>query len=264
MIYLRYEVVNFFCYPLLFTLLMCNTGKAQVEFIAHRGASYLAPENTIASAKLGWELGAESVEVDIHLSKDNRVMVIHDSDTKKVSGKYLKVSKTNSQVLRKLDVGTFKDEKYKDEIIPFLEEVIEIIPPDRKLVIELKSRKEVIPWMKKAIDKCGKLEQIIFICFNWETIVETKQTFPENACYWLCNNQKELMKKINEVPKAGLEGLDLKHSIIDKKVMDQANKLGLKVLAYTVNNPLEAKRLINLGVTGITTDRPGWLKDKIY
>ena len=61
---------------------------AQNTFIAHRGASYLAPENTVASAKLAWELGADAVEVDVYLSKDNRVMVIHDKDTKRTcSGK---------------------------------------------------------------------------------------------------------------------------------------------------------------------------------
>lgn len=249
---------------ILFFVLLCIAGSAQVEFIAHRGASYLAPENTIASAKLGWELGAESVEVDIHLSKDNRVMVIHDSDTKKVSGKYFKVSETKSNVLRKLDVGSFKDEKYSDEIIPYLEEIIEIIPAGKKLVIELKSRKEVIPWMKRAIDKCDKLDQLIFICFDWETIIKTKQIFPDNTCYWLCNDPNELEKRWEDVAKSGLEGVDLKHSIIDKNVMETANELGLEVWTYTVNDPAEARRLINIGVTGITTDRPGWLRKNIH
>ena len=191
-------------------------------------------------------------------------MVIHDSDTKKVSGKYLKVSETKSNVLRKLDVGSFKDEKYNDEIIPYLEEIIEIIPVGKKLVIELKSRKEVIPWMKKAIDKCDKLDQLIFICFDWETIIKTKQTFPDNRCYWLCNDPNELEKRWEDVVKSGLEGVDLKHSIIDEKVMKTANELGLEVWTYTVNDPAEARRLINMGVTGITTDRPGWLRKNIH
>ena len=56
---------------------------SQVEIIAHRGASYPAPENTVAASKLAWELGADAVEADIHLSRDNKIMCIHDSGYKK-------------------------------------------------------------------------------------------------------------------------------------------------------------------------------------
>ena len=82
--------------------------RNSVEIIAHRGASYLAPENTLASVKLGWQKDAD-VEVDVYLSKDNRIVVIHDSTTKRTSGGTdLKVSESDSQELRKLDVGSFK------------------------------------------------------------------------------------------------------------------------------------------------------------
>ena len=73
--------------------------NAQVQIIAHRGASYLAPENTVASAKLAWELGADAVEVDIFLSKDNRIMVIHHPNTKRTSGKDYEVKNTSSDIL---------------------------------------------------------------------------------------------------------------------------------------------------------------------
>lgn len=233
------------------------------KFIAHRGASYLAPENTIASAKLGWKLGAEFVEVDIRLSKDNKIMVIHDSNTKRTTGQDYKVSQTNSDVLRKLDAGSFKNEKYKGEKIPFLEEIIDHLPPGQKLVIELKSRKETIPFLKNVIDQCGKKDQLMFICFDWETILETKKTFPDMVSYWLCGNKDEVMKKIHDISANKLDGIDLKYSIIDEEVMAQANKYNLDVFAYTVNDPEEAKRLISLGMKGITTDRPGWMKNQI-
>src|SRR4030042_6528931 len=91
--------------------------SGQVEIIAHRGASYLAPENTVASSMLAWELCSDAVEVDIYLSKDNRIMCIHDSNTKRTSGQDYVVKETDSGVLRKLDVGLFKDSKYKGEKI---------------------------------------------------------------------------------------------------------------------------------------------------
>ena len=73
-----------------------------VEFIAHRGASYLAPENTVASAALAWQLGADAVEVDVYLSKDKRIVVIHDKDTKRTAGMELPVAQTSAVELRQL------------------------------------------------------------------------------------------------------------------------------------------------------------------
>ena len=204
------------------------------------------------------------MELDIHLSKDNKVMVIHNGDTKKVSGKYYKVSNTNSDVLRTLDIGSFKGEKYKGEKIPFLSEMIDLVPKGKKLVVELKSREETIPWLKKVVEQSGKLDQLIFICFDWHTILATKRTFPKNTCYWLCDDKSELLKKMGDVAKSGLEGVDLKHSIIDREVMNEANKYHLDVVAYTIDDPKETERLIQLGVKGITTDRPAWLKKQVY
>ncbi|UOB17264.1 glycerophosphodiester phosphodiesterase family protein [Abyssalbus ytuae] len=243
-------------------LIFLFQAKAQ-EFIAHRGASWLAPENTLASVNLAWKLNADAVEIDIHLSKDNKLMVIHDSNTLKTSGAKHKIKTTHSELLRKLDVGISKDPEFKGERIPFLEEVIKTIPPDKKLVIELKSRKETIPFLKKTVTNSNKQKQLVFICFDWDTITELKKTFPENDCYWLSNNRSEVLRKLNKVAENNLNGIDLKYSIIDSTIMQKATQLNLDVIAYTVNKPLEAKRLITLGVKGITTDKPNWLKQNL-
>jgi len=73
---------------------------AQVQIIAHRGASYLAPENTVASATLAWELGADAVEVDIYLSSDNKVLCLHDENTRRTTGEDYSIKETSSQILR--------------------------------------------------------------------------------------------------------------------------------------------------------------------
>ena len=119
-------------------LTICFPMLAQVQIIAHRGASYLAPENTVASAKLAWELGTDAVEVDIFLSKDNRIIGIHDPTARRTSGHDYVIMDTHSDVLRTLEVGSFKDEKYRGEKIPFLEEIIQTIPHGKELVVEVK------------------------------------------------------------------------------------------------------------------------------
>ena len=160
----------------LFCLFIVSTSGCtkSVEIIAHRGASYLAPENTMASVMLGWKKEAD-VEVDVHLSKDNRIMVIHDSSTKKTGKTDLNVKDTPSRELRKLDVGSFKAAEYAGEQIPFLADVIKTIPPGRKLYVEIKCGKEVLPILEKLISQSGKMSQIVIIGFDLETVTLSKQ-----------------------------------------------------------------------------------------
>lgn len=236
---------------------------AQVEFVGHRGASFLAPENTVASAKLGWELGADGVEIDVYLSPDNRIMVMHDKSTKRTTGMDHIVSKTSSKELRKLDAGKWKDEKYAGEKIPFLKEVLKAIPKDKYLVIEIKTGPEIFPALEKAIKKSGKKKQVKFIAFSWESITTAKKIFPDNDCYWLTSVDKDLNAKINECVAAGLEGVDVKSKLVTPENMDKAKKLGLDVWCWTVDSPEEAKRVAGLGVSAITTNRPGWLREQL-
>lgn len=239
--------------------------SAQPEIIAHRGASYLAPENTVAAANLAWELNADAVEVDIYLTKDNRVVAIHDKTTKRTcSGKKsMKVAETPSMVLRELDAGVWKNEKYKGEKIPFLSEIIETIPPQKTLVVEIKCGSEVLPHLKRVVENSGKQEQIVFIAFGWDTILDTKKVFPENKCYWLSSVKIGLKNKMEQAAEKGLEGVNLNHKIIDEDVMKMAAENNLEVLTWTVDEPDEAERLAKLGVAGITTNRPGWMREQL-
>uniref|UniRef100_UPI0032178B29 glycerophosphodiester phosphodiesterase family protein n=1 Tax=uncultured Draconibacterium sp. TaxID=1573823 RepID=UPI0032178B29 len=236
---------------------------AQVEFVGHRGASYLAPENTVASAKLGWELGADGVEIDVYLTPDQRVVAIHDKTTKRTTGVDLVVSETRSKKLRKLDAGTWKDEKFAEEKVPFVEEVLKIIPEDRYLVIEIKTGPEIFTALQKAIKKSGKVKQVKFIAFNWETILTAKKLFPENDCYWLTSSAIALDNKMKECVAKGLEGVDVQSKLVTAENMTKAKKLGLDVWCWTVDSPEEGKRVSDLGVSAITTNRPGWLREQL-
>ena len=234
------------------------------QIIGHRGESYTAPENTIASAKLAWESGADAVEVDIHLSKDNRIMVCHDANTRRTSGEDFMIKETNSDILRKLDVGSFRDKKYKGEMIPFLEEIILTIPDGKELVIEIKCGIEVLARLKETIGEYGKNKKFSFISFDFHTITETRKVIPGSSCYWLCSDSDMFNRTVNLVPGAGLKGVSLQYSIIDAKVAEQIKTLNLELFAWTVDEPDEAKKLISSGVRGITTNRPGWLREQIY
>lgn len=238
--------------------------SAQVKIIAHRGASWLAPENTVAAARLAWELGADAVECDIYLSSDNKIIACHDATTKRTTGQDHRISETGSKTLRKLEAGSFKDEKYRGEKLPFLKELIKTVPEGKELVVEIKCRSEILPFLRKEIDKYRKGRNFSFICFDFQTICNTKNVFPEYPCYWLCSNAVLLEATFDKVPPANLEGISLGYAIINESVIEKAGRTGLEVYSWTVDDPAEAKRLIGLGVKGITTNRPGWLKDQIF
>jgi glycerophosphoryl diester phosphodiesterase len=237
--------------------------NSQVSIIAHRGESYLAPENTLASAKLAWKSKADAIECDIWLSKDNKIIVSHDGNTVRITGQDHKISDTNSDVLRTLDAGSFKDPKYKGEKLPFLYELIRTVPDGKEIVIEIKCGTEVLPSLKETVAKYSEKRKFTFICFDLSTIAETRKAFPQYPCYWLCDKSGLLEENFARVKEAGLQGVSLNYRLINEDVVKKATEMKLEVYSWTVNDPDEAKRLTELGVRGITTDRPGWLKEQL-
>lgn len=241
-----------------------------VEIIAHRGASYLAPENTMASVMLGWQKRA-NVEVDVYLTRDNRIVVIHDDSTKRTAGMDVKVAESTADELRKLDVGTFKSQEYAGEQIPFLDDVVQTIPPGRKLYIEIKCGKEILPYLRELLIRSGKMSQIVIIGFDLETVAESKKLI-DVPTYWLKGTAKDKETEqwiphdpqLAEVARSeGLDGLDVHYAGVTKEFALDVKASGLKFYVWTVDEPQEALRLIELGVDGITTNRPGWLEEQL-
>ena len=249
---------------LLATLSFMTSAQSQPFYIAHRGASHDAPENTLASAKLAWEQGADALEIDVYLASDNRIMVIHDKNTKRVSGgRNMVIADSPSLMLREMEVGSWKGEQFKGEKIPYIEEIIETVPEGKTLVVEVKCGPEIIPHMERVLSKKKCKGEILFIAFGWETITGLKQAFPDKKAYWLSSAKPEVKKRLPEVKSLGLEGINLQYGIIDQELVTEAHNLGLEVLAWTVDDPNEVRRLLDLGVTKITTNRPGWMREEI-
>lgn len=113
---------------LLLLLLGLVAQTSAVDIIGHRGASHDAPENTLAAFKLGWEQGADAVELDIWLTKDGKIVCLHDADTKRTTGVLKKAADSTLAELRTLDAGTWKDAKWRGEKIPTLTEALAAIP----------------------------------------------------------------------------------------------------------------------------------------
>ncbi len=223
----------------------------------------------MASVLLAWQLGADAVEIDVYLSKDKRIVVIHDSNTKWASGVEYAVKQTSAAQLRTLDVGRFKDNKYAGEKIPFLEEVIDSVPEDKKLYVEIKCGKEILPYFQQIIDGSGKRDQIVLISFSLDVVKSSKHLMPDIPAYWILGTRRDEYTKeciyhdlgwITTAQKYSLDGLDVHSEGLTKDFADAVRATGLGLYVWTVNDPVEAERLMKLRVQGITTDRPAWLK----
>jgi glycerophosphoryl diester phosphodiesterase len=227
--------------------------------VGHRGAAHDAPENTIASVRSGWNQNADAVEIDVYLTPDQRIVVIHDSNTKRVSGKSYDVSLTNSDVLRSLDVGSWKNKIFANEKIPFLEEVLETIPDGKLLFIEIKCGPEIIPVLKPTLEKSGKISRCVLISFQMEALTEAKKVMPEVKMYFLSGKvtHEELPALLNLLNENHLDGLDINYLSITTEIAEICGQHKIPLAAWTVDNLESAKRLIDLGVFAITTNNPG-------
>lgn len=235
------------------------------RIVAHRGASYLAPENTQASIKLAWELGADAAECDVMLTSDQEVILIHDKNTKKLTGQDFVVSETPWEQLKELSIIPRQTNlpEYNDEPIPLLKDVLGTIPGDRMLVIEIKTGQEILPHLKKVVDEYWTTGMISFIAFDFETILAVKDLYPDVPCYYLSAFRRNARKHLKAATEKGLDGLNLRHGIINRKMVDRCSKAGLDLWCWTVNHPANATEMKKLGVSAVTTDRPGWLRENM-
>ena len=244
---------------------------ARVEIIGHRGASFDAPENTVVAFNLSWAQKADASELDVHLTKDGKIVVIHDKDTKRVAGVDKNVADLMLAEVRMLDVGKWKGAKFAGEKIPTLEEMLATVPVGKRVFVEVKTGPEIVPELDRVL-KASKLkpEQTPVISFNAQVIAQIKKSRPDLAAYWIVNMKPkgkgsptadELIAKAKSIK---ADGLDLSVApALDKAFADKVKNAGLKLYVWTVNDAAVARRMAEVGVDGITTDRPGWLREQL-
>ena len=236
-----------------------------IEIIAHRGFSARAPENTVAAFELAWKSKADACELDIHLTADQQIAVIHDRDTERTTGTKLSVAKSNWADLAGLDAGSWKDRAYTGEKIPTLKQALATLPKgSRRFFIEIKCGPEIVPVLRNELASYEKkASQLAVISFNKEATAATKKAIPWLKVYQLSgakNSKKQpvdLTALITETKAAGLDGLDLG---LDwpwsPEMVSQIRAASLGVFAYTINKPADVRKLATIGVDGITTDDP--------
>lgn len=234
---------------------------------AHRGASHDAPENTLAALRLGYAQGADAGECDIRLSKDGRVVLLHDADTRRTgAGERIVAAQTPLAKLREIDVGRWKGARWAGEKIPTLEEALAAVPAGRRLLIEIKCGAEILPEIERVLAGAGlPASAIVLMSFDFEVAVAAKRRFPAVEAHWIVERKNTPASALaDQARAAGLDGLNLDRRFpIDTEFVSTVRAAGLRLHVWTADDPAEARRFAAAGVDSLTTNRPGWLRERL-
>ncbi len=240
--------------------------------VAHRGASYYAPENTIPAFMLAWEQGADAIEGDFFLTADGEIVCIHDPYTGRVAETSMVVSESSLRELKELNVGSWKGKEFGGATIPAIAEVFEIVPSGRKIFVEIKTGTEILPRLYEEIERAHLLPgQIVIISFNSEVIKEFKAARPMHKALWLSGISRD--EQGNPVPyteailetleNAGADGFSSNYRPVTPEIIDAVIDAGYEYHVWTVNDASTAKAFKHYGASSITTDRPGFIRENL-
>lgn len=240
---------------------------------AHRGGARLWPENSLLAFRNAIALGADFVEFDVHLSKDGQVVVIHDPTLERTATGVGAVSDRTLAELRTLRLKD-RDGKPTDETIPTLAELVGlVVPTPLRLLLEIKvdAERRRYPGIEEKVlgilDSHGMAARTIVMAFAEETvrrIRKLRQDVTTGGLFWpkgLAETRSTVEREIDGLRKLGARFVGLHQELVTAEVVKQAEKAGLLLGVWTVNDAPAMKRFIQLGVGILITDRPDVAKE---
>ncbi|MEK3908456.1 glycerophosphodiester phosphodiesterase [Oceanobacillus sp. FSL K6-0127] len=227
--------------------------------IAHRGASKLAPENTMPAFELALRMKAEAIETDVQLTKDNIPVLIHDEHVKRTTNSYGYIKDYHLAELKQLDAGSWFSKKFAGATILTLEEFLQWMS-DTPLHLHLELKNNKIDYMY--------LEPIVFELLNQYNVVDrtTISTFNPKSVQRFSQLSSTIeiglltSRKINNLARyakeLGAKAIHVKYRLLNKALIQKCQQEDMRVRAYTVNHFSPMMRCFRLGCDGIFTDVP--------
>ena len=250
---------------------LLNAGRPLV--IGHRGYCEIAPENTLPAFKLTKTAGADLVELDYHHTKDGELIVIHDATLDRTTdavakwgGAKIRVDAKTLAELKTLDAGKWFDPQFAGTRLPTLAEALDLIQVGNVTLIERKAGDAAA--CIKLLNERRLINQVIVQAFDWKYLADFHQQSPSQVLGALgppgsrdgrkLEDQEKILNEawVDEALKAGVRVIGWNH-LVTKEAVAYAHQKHLKVWIYTINDPAEANRLLDLGVDGIITNNTG-------
>ena len=227
----------------------------KVMVTGHRGASGFAPENTMAAFRLAHEQGADMIELDVYLSLDGRLVVMHDATVDRTTDGQGRIEDMTLEQIKALDAGSWMGEQFKGERVPTLDEVLEWAKTRVLVNIEIKGagcEEQIVALAKKH----ELTDKILVSSFHHDYLAKIKELDPALATGALFDEPVDLSEIIASCHP---DAINPKYTLATKELVQQAHSLGLQVNVYTVNDPLSMKQMLKNKVDGMITNFPDML-----
>lgn len=243
------------------------------EFIivGHRGAAGHAPENTMASFRKAIELGADWIELDVHLSKDGQLMVMHDPTVDRTTNGTGTIGDMTYDEIRALDAGSWFGESFKGEKVPALADVIREINGQVKLLIELKWPEEgryenLGAMVADEIHKYGADKWCIIQSFESAYLTDAaaqakdiplqKLMVTKTSLFFMPIYQDRSFHLGSFEPGNQISSVNYFHKALTRSLIEAHHAVGKMVIPYTLNSKTDMVKALGMGVDGVITDFP--------
>ena len=237
--------------------------RSQVNIVAHRGASGTHPENTLSAFREAIRLGVESIEFDVHLSKDDELVIIHDSGVDRTTDGSGEVEDLTLEEIKKFDAGVRLSSRFFGERIPTLSETLDTIPRDIRLNIHVKTytgdRGTLITG--KVVDEIARRDILdsAFFTSDAEAVRMAKTVNPDVT---ICNLSGQGGNDYVEFSKSlGSQIIQPSRGITTKDLVEKAHANKMAVNVFYADEEEDMLELMEMGVDGILTNFPERLKN---
>ncbi|HEY0346756.1 MAG TPA: glycerophosphodiester phosphodiesterase family protein [Pyrinomonadaceae bacterium] len=246
--------------------------------IGHRGASAVAPENTLASFARAFRDGANGIELDVRLARDGVPMIIHGATVPHTGLRKRRVARMPSNKLQQIDIGSWFNRAYRRlarleytrQTIPTLEDVFRLLAnqPNKEVTVyvELKAGRarkqndELAVAVVELVAHHHLQRRVVVISFNLRTVAKIKELDSSIRTGALFGPRQRAMKSTRQIIAAAIasdaDEVLLHHRIVTKRIIDAAHKLRLKTAVWTVDDPRWLARARSLQISAIITNHP--------
>jgi glycerophosphoryl diester phosphodiesterase len=230
--------------------------------IGHRGASAVAPENTMAAFREAIAVGANGIEFDVRLASDGVPVVIHDSTLRRTGGVNQRVAELSWQEISKVDVGSWFAPRFANETVPSLAELFELFNTNElALYLEMKcdsswEHRPLAEACARMINEHALKERVVVECFQLPALQILKEIDPEIKTAALFDRTFTDQSVITRANETGAMAVALHHRLARKGLVEKAKQAGLHVAVWTVDDPIWIDRCRSIGIDALITNDP--------
>jgi glycerophosphoryl diester phosphodiesterase len=229
--------------------------------LAHRGASAHAPENTLAAFELALAQNADGIELDVKLSADGKVVVIHDATVDRTTGSHGSVKDLSLEEIRSLNAGSFFSQEYAGEKIPTLEEVFETVGKRTFINVELTNyttpHDHLVETVCMLVKRFGLQKRVLFSSFFASNLSRARSYLPEVPCGLLAlSGFFGAWSRSFGFSFGKYQALHPNMKDVTHQQVQRVHRLGRRIHVWTVNNEKDMRQLFGWGVDAIITDDP--------